>query len=98
MKETANAWLCLSIVETCQEGIKCLQEGETMTTFSYTLTLTDSDHIWLERIITSVIEDPTNDIRLRGAARELMRKVRTAEEDAIMLAASNPCWPDTPES
>ena len=68
-----------------------------MTTFSYTLALTDSEHIWLERIITSVIEDPTNHLRLRDAAKELRRKIRNAEEDAIMMSASSPCWPDTPE-
>ena len=92
-------------VNECQTGCSLTlvagvsyMRAESMTTFSYSLTLTDSDHIWLNRIITSVIEDPTNDIRLRGAARELRRKVRDAEDAAIMRSTSSPCWPDTPES
>jgi hypothetical protein len=57
-----------------------------------TLTLTDLEVTWLERVINNVIDDPSSNSNLRAEAEKLRRKLRDAQEDAVMESNRSDSW------
>jgi hypothetical protein len=57
-----------------------------------TLTLTDLDVTWLERVINNVINDPSSNSNLRAEAEKLGHKLRDAQEDAVLESNRRDSW------
>ena len=57
-----------------------------------TLTLTDLEVTWLERVINNVVNDPSSNSNLRAEAEKLRRKLRDAQEDAVMESNRRDSW------
>lgn len=57
-----------------------------------TLTLTDLEATWLERVINNVVNDPSSNSNLRAEAEKLRRKLRDAQEDAVLESNRRNSW------
>ena len=57
-----------------------------------TLTLTDLEVTWLVRVINNVVNDPSSNANLRAEAEKLRRKLRDAQEDAVMESNRRDSW------
>jgi len=57
-----------------------------------TLTLTDLEVTWLERVINNVVNDPSSNSNLRAEAGKLRRKLRAAQEDAVLESNRRDSW------
>ena len=57
-----------------------------------TLMLTDLEVTWLERVINNVVNDPSSNFNLRAEAEKLRRKLRDAQEDAVMESNRRDSW------
>ena len=57
-----------------------------------TLTLTDLEVPWLERVINNVANDPSSNSNLRAEAEKLRRKLRAAQEDAVLESNRRDSW------
>jgi len=57
-----------------------------------TLTLTDLEVTWLERVINNVVNDPLSNSNLRAEAEKLRRKLRAAREDAVLESNRRDSW------
>ena len=63
-----------------------------MTTYSYKVTLGDSEMCYLDNLIEHVLADPNAELKLKGDARRLRRAFR--EADAVMTSTSSFCVPE----
>lgn len=57
-----------------------------------TLTLTDLEVTWLERVINNVVNDPSSNSNLRAEAENLRRKLRDAQEDVVLESNRKDSW------
>ena len=57
-----------------------------------TLMLTDLEVTWLERVINNVVNDPSSNSNLRAEAEKLRRKLRDAQEDAVLESNRRDSW------
>ena len=57
-----------------------------------TLMLTDLEVTWLERVINNAVNDPSSNSNLRAEAEKLRRKLRDAQEDAVMESNRRDSW------
>ncbi len=57
-----------------------------------TLTLTDLEVTWLERVINNVVNDPSSNSNLRAEAEKLRRKLGDAQEDAVLESNRRGSW------